>query len=310
MLTLVPLLLQVSLFLVTFGFGLLTTPRAALLVLRQPGQLLRIAGAMNVSMPALALAAAVTFELDAAVRVALVTLAASPVPPLLPNRALKAGGQADYVAGLMVASSLLSVVFIPLFLHLCSLVTARELPVPALQIVRIIAVGVLLPLLLGAAVCRYYPSFAARWAARLSRLGMLLLLALAVLVLLAAGRSMLGLLGNGTLFAFVAFAVTGLLLGHLLGGPHHEHSAVLAVATATRHPGIALTIAHACFPGHSAITPALLLYLLVSQLVAIPYFRWLERRKRRSTEPDAGAPAPASAARAGPQSLTKAVADE
>jgi bile acid:Na+ symporter, BASS family len=282
LITLVPLALKLSIIFVGFGFGLSTTPRAALLVLRQPGQLVRIAAAMNICMPLLALGAAVVFELDPAVKIALVTLAASPVPPVLPKRALKAGGQADYIAGLMVAASLLSIVFIPLILRLCGLVTRHSFEVPTAQVISIIVLHVLAPLMAGMVVNEYLPQLALRWSPRISSLAMGLLLSSFFPVLIRAGVPMLDLLGNGTLLAFAAFAATGLLLGHLLGGPHHEHSTVLAVATATRHPAIALAIAHATYPTELHVAPAVVLYLVVSEFVTFPYFRWLKRNASRN----------------------------
>jgi BASS family bile acid:Na+ symporter len=115
-----------------------------------------------------------------------------------------------------------------------------------------------------------------------------LLLASFALVLIKTGAPMLTLIGNGTLFAFAAFAATGLLLGHLLGGPHHEHSAVLAVAAATRHPAIALAIAHATYPAELHVLPAVVLYLVVSEFVTFPYFRWLKRNAARNAAGAAG----------------------
>ena len=45
----------------------------------------------------------------------------------------------------------------------------------------------------------------------------------------------------------------------------------------SRHPGIALAIAHANFPEDKNVLPALLLYLVVGALVAAPYLRWIRR---------------------------------
>jgi bile acid:Na+ symporter, BASS family len=307
LITLVPLALKLSLILVGVGFGLSTTPGAALKVLRQPGQLLRIAAAMNVCMPLLALGAAVAFDFEPAVKIALVTLAASPVPPVLPKRALKVGGQADYVAGLMVAASLLSILFMPLFIRLCGVVTGRSFELPAAQVISILVLQVLAPLLAGMFICKYQPELASRWAPRISSLAIWILLVSFVPVLIKAGAPMLELLGNGTLLAFAAFAVTGLLLGHLLGGPRHEHSAVLAVATATRHPAIALAIAHHTFPAQAHVVPAMILYLLVSEIVTFPYFRWLKRNAARNARAAAG-PTPLAAPVAGAALATAAPA--
>jgi BASS family bile acid:Na+ symporter len=41
-------------------------------------------------------------------------MALSPVPPIVPNKELKAGGAPSYVIGVLVATALFSIVFVPL----------------------------------------------------------------------------------------------------------------------------------------------------------------------------------------------------
>jgi BASS family bile acid:Na+ symporter len=98
---------------------------------------------------------------------------------------------------------------------------------------------------------------------------------------------MLALLGDGTLLAIVLFLVLGLLAGHLLGGPTPGDRSVLALATASRHPGVALVIAQLAFPTEKAVLAALLLYLVAGMIVTLPYVRW--RKKALDAEAPLGA---------------------
>jgi BASS family bile acid:Na+ symporter len=68
-----------------------------------------------------------------------------------------------------------------------------------------------------------------------------------------------------------------MLVGHVLGGPDPEHAAVLALSTACRHPAIALASAATNYPGEH-FGGTILLYLLVSILVGMPYIAWQRRR--------------------------------
>ncbi|HWE18235.1 MAG TPA: hypothetical protein VG758_13805 [Hyphomicrobiaceae bacterium] len=52
---------------------------------------------------------------------------------------------------------------------------------------------------------------------------------------------------------------------------------MLAPACGSRHPGIALAIAHANFPDDKYVLPAVLLYLVIAALVAAPYLQWIGR---------------------------------
>jgi BASS family bile acid:Na+ symporter len=105
-----------------------------------------------------------------------------------------------------------------------------------------------------------------------------------VLVLLAgAAPAMWALVGNGTLVAMLTFVVAGLAIGHLLGGPHPQHAGVLGLATASRHPAIAFAIAARNFP-QEQFGSTILLYLMVTALVGIPYFMWQRRLVRAARE--------------------------
>ncbi len=100
------------------------------------------------------------------------------------------------------------------------------------------------------------------------------------LIAILAGTlpAVLALLGNGTIVAFVVFAVAGLAVGHWLGGPEDGHRLVLALSTASRHPAIALAVAKANFPDEPYLGASILLYLLVNALVGIPFLVWRRRR--------------------------------
>jgi BASS family bile acid:Na+ symporter len=145
------------------------------------------------------------------------------------------------------------------------------------HVARIVLATVLVPLAFGLVVRRLAPAFAARIASPLSRAATVLLVAALVPVLVTAWPAMVTLIGNGTLAAFAAFIVVGLAAGHLLGGPDPADRTVLAFSTASRHPGVALTIAAANFPEQKLVLPALLLYLIAGAILSIPYSKWRQR---------------------------------
>src|SRR5215471_15209195 len=105
---LVKLLLQGSIFLNVFCLGLKAAAGDATCMWRKPGLLARSWLSMNVVMPLIAAVLAVVFDLHRPVKVALLALALSPIPPLLPNRLFKAGATASYAIALLVTSAVLS----------------------------------------------------------------------------------------------------------------------------------------------------------------------------------------------------------
>ena len=275
--TLVSMAVQASVCLIVFSLGLGSTQEDALYLLRRPRQLVRSLLSMNVVMPLVAAGLAAAFDFPAALNISLVALAVSPVPPILPMRQLRAGGRAPYAVGLLMAAALLAIVFIPLALKLIALGFGKEAHVPEAAVARLVAITVLMPIAAGIVVRRRAPAFAAR-AARPISLGALALLGvIVVLLLIRAWRPAVSLIGDGHVLAIAAFVAIGLIVGHLLGGPDPRDRVVLALATASRHPGVALAIAAANFPQEKMVMGAILLYLLISLIVSVAYLAWRRR---------------------------------
>ena len=78
--------------------------------------------------------------------------------------------------------------------------------------------------------------------------------------------------------AAIVLSGLGLLVGHLAGGPDPEHRTVLALATASRHPGVALVAGiSASVQAPKLVTAAVLLAFVVSMIVSAPYAAWRKR---------------------------------
>jgi bile acid:Na+ symporter, BASS family len=206
-------------------------------------------------------------NLNPAVQIALVTLAVSPVPPIFPKKAMKDGGGENYTIGLLVAVSILSIAVIPLTMAILNRVGTVPVPMSAATVASLVFTTILAPLLAGIVIRALVP-VAETWADQIGRLANILLVLAVIPVLLMSAKSMLSLVGDGTLVSFIVFAVVGFVIGHLLGGPKPENRRVLGLATATRHPGMAVAIAHLNFPQQKLATPAIALYLIISAIVA------------------------------------------
>jgi BASS family bile acid:Na+ symporter len=199
------------------------------------------------------------------------------VPPILPKKAGKLSTQ-GYPLALAATMSLLSIVVVQIGMFVLNQVFGRTFSMsPAAMVTPIVGV-ILAPLLVGMLVRYMTPGVAERLARPLSIVAGVLLTG-AVLVLLGATMSMIYALASlDTLAAMVAFVLVGLVTGHVLGGPDPEHAGVLALATASRHPGIALAIASANFP-LQRFGGIVILYLLVNAIVVIPYMKWRSAKR-------------------------------
>ena len=228
---------------------------------------------MSVVMPLAALWISIVFELHQAVKIALVTIALSPVPPFLPGKTLKAGGPREFTIGLLVATSLLAIVVVPLSVWLLGRFLGVPFHISSAHVARIVAVTTLVPLLAGTATRRFAPELAARIAKPVSIGAMIMLVAALVPILFSAWPAIKTLLGDGAVLAIIAITVFGLGVGHFLGGPDRDDRTVLALATSARHPAVALAIANATYPGQKLATAAILLDVIVSAVVAAPYVK-------------------------------------
>lgn len=245
--------------------------------MRPPHRWLRAILAMHVAVPAAAVAIAHVGALHPAVRVALLAIAVAPIPPVLPGKQMRFGADARYVFGLLVAVSLSSIVLVPLAVAAEGAALGRTASADPATVARIVALTVLLPLGAGMVVHHVLPAIAARLAPWASRAGGVLLVAGLLPLLAGTLPAIRGLLGDGTVIAIVALAVTALAAGHALGGPSPGERTALAMASTMRHPGVALALAGSNAPGEPRVAAAVLLYIGVAVVVTTAYGRFRDR---------------------------------
>jgi BASS family bile acid:Na+ symporter len=269
--------ISASIFTLVFCLGLAASLRDLSHLFRRPGLAARSLLSMNVIMPLIAAALVAAFNLPPAVKIALIALSVSPVPPILPKKIIKAGGSSEYAVGLLMAAVLFSLFFVPAALNVLGRAFGRSVDIPVGAIAKVVLSTVLFPLVAGVVVHRRFPGLAARLQSPLSKLATLLLIASILPVLFVSWPAMWSLIGNGTLIAAIVFSVLGLTTGYLLGGPDRSHRTVLALSTASRHPGVAASIVRIAFPSEKTALAAVLLVFIVSGITSTFYLR----RQRR-----------------------------
>jgi BASS family bile acid:Na+ symporter len=166
--------------------------------------------------------------------------------------------------GVLVRSVLAFAVAVPLF---------AGLVVAALPLDRAVV-----PLAVGMLIRHLAPAAAARAAPPAARVANILLLLTLLPILFGVLPTLLHLIGNGTVAAMAVVVLGALLAGHLLGGPEAQDQAALAIACTTRHPGVALLVAHANF-ADPEIKAAILWFVIVGVLVGLPYQAWYKRHR-------------------------------
>jgi BASS family bile acid:Na+ symporter len=263
-------------------------------LLRRPALLLRSLLSMLVIAPLLAVTFAATLGLPMAVKVALVMLALSPVPPFLPRKAIKAGGSQSYMVSLLAMSALVSIVTAPISLRVLDEFFGLSMKMARMDIATPLLATVLVPLVAGLIVARLAPRFSAKWARIVSGAGTILLAAVVLPQLPTLAPAMRELVGDGTLLAIAAYTVCTLVIGHLLGGPSEGDRSVLALCTATRHPFIAIALIQANFASEKLAVPAVFMALIVTSIASVPYVRMRKAKFARAVPQTAPVPQPQS----------------
>ncbi|MEB3324896.1 MAG: hypothetical protein VKM17_06115 [Cyanobacteriota bacterium] len=274
--TIFKVVLLLGVVLLVMAIGIRTRLERPLLLLRRPALALRAMVAMYVALPAFVLLLVWLMPLREGVGAVLLGFAVSPVLPPWAKKGVAVGGQDDYVIGLQVLSSVVALLVVPLMILIGDKVFGVQTRLAPLAVEQVLLVTVAAPLALGLGLARLWPGTAPRLAALADRVGGVVLLLGAGVLLLLRGRAILEVLGQGTLLITLAVVAFGLLMGHSLGGPDPGNRAALASATVSRHPAIALLVATGAFPDNDGtILGTVLLYLLASLLLPIPYERRL-----------------------------------
>ena len=129
-----------------FSIGLQASLQDATYLFRRPGELVRALLAMNVLMPLFALTLISIFDFNPAVKIALVALSVSPIPPPIPAKEVKSGGTESYVMGLQVAIGALAIIVVPLAMAVIGQLRGVALQTSIAPVARVVFVSILIPI--------------------------------------------------------------------------------------------------------------------------------------------------------------------
>src|SRR5262245_37395064 len=291
--TLILLALNLSVFLTMLTIGVGSSGADLRSLASQPSRLIRSLVAINVMGPAIAIAVCKTFSLHPAIIVGLVTLSVAPVSNMFVQSMLPlvAPAHAAYAYGLFFASTVLSVILTPLAVDVIQAIFGGDQHVSPLAVAQVVIGSVLLPLIIGLAIGRRWPAIK-RWIPGVQKVSMLVLLVCGVIIIAGLWSRMGSIVRDGTVTAIALITLFWLAAGHFLGGPNEDDRTILAHATVSRHPGVAIVVAS--LTDERLAPVGVLVAVLVSSLAMVPYTQW--RKRRRGSAPPITAPPPPRAA--------------
>lgn len=277
LISILKLVLLASIIATVFSLALRARATDVLYLFRHPELGVRAFIAMFVIVPAAAIGIVAAFEVHPAVEIAVVALALSPIAPILPKRQLRVGAPRSYITGLLCAATIVSLLVVPLGLMLVGKLLGINVSLSPLRIIPILAMGIAAPLTAGLVVQKLLgQALAWRVSAVVAKVANVVLIVCVLVLLYVFAPAMWTLIGNGTLLALTAMIVAGLVAGYLLAGGGVEERVGLALASAARHPGLAITIATATFPDEKLAPAAILLSTIIGAITSVPLLRRIE----------------------------------
>lgn len=271
------ILLKISIGVLIFAVGMTATAGDIIYLWYRPALLVKSVTAMYVVMPTTAVMMAYLFDLPPRTELALVILAICAGAPLLPKSLIQFGGDPSYVFSLIVTTSLLAIVTVPVSLHLLSeLISFNNRVLTPSQVARVILKTFLLPLGLGMFFRLLFPAIAEHINAPLLKISSIVMV-LCSTIALALGFRLVFYVGLPSLIAFALFTSIAIMAGHLLGGPDHSCRTSLAIACSSRHIGLALLFA--VNARSQNVLSLVVAYLFASGIVSILYIILIKRHK-------------------------------
>jgi len=273
------LMIKLSVFVTVLSFGLNATLVDVLRLFQQPGRLAKALFSIYVAMPLVAIVLVKLLPMSATLETALVALSVSPVPPILMNKALKERGRKSFNYGLLAGVSIISIFVIPLAFRFLDVMFQRDGRFSEAATIQMISVTVLLPILIGMLTRHLAPGLSERLGPPLNKVGMILLLLPFVVVLIAFIPLIFTLIGSGWALVSIVFATAGIAIGRSLGGAEPADRTVLSLASASRHPwvAVALITANVGESQRQLAMAAVIVYVLINAVVAAVYLAWLAK---------------------------------
>jgi bile acid:Na+ symporter, BASS family len=264
------LLLKLSVVLTIVAVGAGAVPASVIWLWRRPRLLVRSLAAMYLLVPLFAFALVQLFPISQGVKAAMLVLAVSSGAPLLPKK-LKVLSSREYIFSLLVTSSIVAIVAVPLWTALLTAYYGVSVDLSFGTVTLAIAKAILLPIAAGMLLHALFPAWSERLSDPVIRVASLVLAVAGVLLVAIEWRLLLEVGWQGVL-ALAALLIFALIVGDLLGGPDTDDRKALAIACATRHVGVAVVVATQFVGVRTAVL--IVAYFLTAIVISNVYLRW------------------------------------
>jgi BASS family bile acid:Na+ symporter len=246
-----------------------------------PSKWVRLIAATFLLPPVLALAVGKLFALGGPATAGLFLISAVPGAPLMTRGAAQRGFDVQMAASYQVWSGLLTPLIVPLLVATGGWLYGRNIWVPPMNLLTIIAQQQFLPLLMGMGLMWVAPEFSTRLQRGLVPMGNVIILVVLVAVLYKMGPALKEV--NLWLAAAALLLAIGCLFGaRLLLGQRSRTVQTLSICNANRHIGLALLLSGQQMHDNRPV-PAIAAYAIAALLVMAVYAKLTSGAKDEPT---------------------------
>lgn len=270
-------LLQATVLMLMVSVGMSLSPRQLMENWRRltPSLWARLLVATFLAPPLLALALGRLLPLDTAATVGLFLIGVAPGAPLMTRGVAKKGFDMQIAASYQVWGALLTPVMVPLLIAAGGWLYERDIWVPPMKILALIAMQQFAPLLAGVMLMRLAPAFSTRIQSVLNVVGNVLFIVMIVAVLCKMGPALLK--ANPWVALAAPLLAAGCLFSvRLLMGRWTPVVQTLSICNANRHVGLALLLAGQEIRDQRPV-PTIAAYALAAALVMWAYAKLAPR---------------------------------
>jgi len=272
-------LLSSAVLMLMVSIGMSLSPRQLLENWRRltPSLWARLVAATFLVPPLLALALGRLLPLDGAATAGLFLIAVAPGAPLMTRGVAKKGFDMQIAASYQVWGALLTPLMVPLLIAAGGWLYGRDIWVPPMRLLAVIAQQQFAPLLAGMALMWLAPSFSTKIQRVLNLVGNALLIVMFAAVLYKMGPALMQ--ANPWVALAAPLLAAGCLLAvRLLLGQRTATAQTLSICNANRHVGLALLLSGQQIHDTRPV-PAIAAYALAALLVMWLYAKFLHREK-------------------------------
>jgi len=272
-------LLSSAVLMLMVSIGMCLCPRQLLENWRRltPSLWARLVAATFLVPPLLALALGRLLPLDGAATAGLFLIAVAPGAPLMTRGVAKKGFDMQIAASYQVWGALLTPLMVPLLIAAGGWLYGRDIWVPPMRLLAVIAQQQFAPLLAGMALMWLAPSFSTKIQRVLNLVGNALLIVMFAAVLYKMGPALMQ--ANPWVALAAPLLAAGCLLAvRLLLGQRTATAQTLSICNANRHVGLALLLSGQQIHDTRPV-PAIAAYALAALLVMWLYAKFLHREK-------------------------------